>query len=86
MPHVMRKVWLALFIIVLTAAFLGPSFAAQRGVRVPLPGRSGLYMWSAETGQFLKIDRIVEGVRQAQNDLFRKVSTLERRIKALERD
>lgn len=83
----MRKLWVALFILVLTAGFLGPSFAMQSGVRVLTPhGRSGLYMWSAETGQFLQIDRIVEGVRLAQNDLFRQVSELERRIKALERD
>lgn len=80
----MRKLWLALFILVLTAMFLGPSFAAQKGVS--LPARSGLYMWSAEAGQFLKIDRIVEGVRQSQNTLFRQVFSLEQRIKALERD
>lgn len=80
----MRKLSIGLLIIGLAAMFLGPSFAAQKGV--PLPARSGLYMWSAEAGQFLKIDRIVEGVRQSQNQLFRRVFSLEQRIKALERD
>lgn len=88
--HEMRNFWLVLFVLVMMALllpmFLGPSFAAQRQVRVPLPGRSGLYVWSAETGQFRQIDRVVEGVRQAQNQLYRQVFSLEQRIKALERD
>lgn len=75
-----RRTWMVLFIIVLTAAFLGPSFAARS------PNRSGLYMWSAETGQYVQVDRVLEGLKQAHSTLFRQVFSLEQRIKALERD
>lgn len=83
----MRKLWLVLIIIVLAAGFLGPSFAAQRKAQVVLaPSQSGLYMWSAETRQFLQIDRVIKGVQRTQNELFRQVFNLEQRIKALEHD
>ena len=82
-----RKLLIALFIVaVLTVAFLGSSFAAPRNERLLRPRQSGLYMWSTETRQFLKIDHIVAGVQKAQNELSRQVFSLEQRIKALEQD
>lgn len=83
----MRKHSITLFIaVILTVGFLGSSFAAPRNERLPMSRQGGLFMWSDETRQFLKIDHVVAGILRAQNDLTRQVIHLERRIKALEQN
>lgn len=78
----MRKLWLALLVIVLAVTFWVPSFAA----RIHAPRQTGLYMWSDENNDYIPIDLIVAGVVRSQNELFRRVNHIEQRIKILELD
>ncbi len=82
----MRKFSLALIIIGFMIIFLGTSFAAPIRERVLQPSQDGLYIWSTEIRQFLKIDRVVNEVQREQNDLSRRVLKLEQRVKELEQN
>ena len=76
------KHWILGLVAGLFIGAIGTSMAAPRSARGGLlwlrPNQSGIFVWSPSTGDYLRLDVVVQAMQLSHNDLVRRIGELER--------